>query len=378
MSANRMVRILHVVGKMNRGGVETWLMNVLRQIDRTKYQMDFLVHTEQNCAYDDEIRTLGSQIIPCMHPSQPLQYALNFRRILHEYGPYDVVHSHVHHFSGYVTFLAYLAGIPMRIAHSHSDTSRMQSQARLPRKAYLSIMEYLIRQFATNGIAASSEAGKALFVDGWGNDSRWQTIYYGISLDSFRDAVDKNKIRSELNIAEDAFVIGHVGNFNPVKNHKFIINIAIQAVKRDSNICFLLVGDGPLRPQIEALVRDAGLFGQVIFAGSRPDVPLLMLGAMDMFMMPSFYEGLPVAALEAQAAGLQCMLSDTISREVSVATDLITWNSLSKSAEEWANAILEIKAKKKAVQSSQHFSYLENSSFNIITSVNILSELYSK
>src|SRR5208283_2990654 len=119
----RPMRILQIVSGMDTGGVETWLMHILRRIDRDRYRFDFLVHTTKPCFYDDEIKSLGCRIIPCLHPSRPWQYAWNFFRLLKEHGPYDVVHTHVHHFSGFTLMLAHLAGVPMRIVHSHSDTS---------------------------------------------------------------------------------------------------------------------------------------------------------------------------------------------------------------------------------------------------------------
>ena len=123
------IRILHVVGGMDPGGVETWLMHILRNIDRDRFHMDFIVHTNKHCAYDDEICTIGSKIIPCLHPNQPWTYAANFRRIVNEHGPYDIVHSHVHHFSGYVLRLAKQLGIRTCIAHSHNDTSTVEDIA---------------------------------------------------------------------------------------------------------------------------------------------------------------------------------------------------------------------------------------------------------
>ena len=139
------MRILHVLGKLDYGGVETWLVQVLRHIDRQKYQMDFLVHTTDPGMYDEEVRALGARIIPCLGPSNPLQYALNFRRVLGEYGPYDVVHSHVHHYSGYVLMLAAMVGVTVRIAHSHNDTRSAESAKSVGRRAYRRIMQMMIR-----------------------------------------------------------------------------------------------------------------------------------------------------------------------------------------------------------------------------------------
>src|SRR5208283_1463389 len=150
-ATNRPVRILHVVGGMNRGGVETWLMHLLRHLDRQRFRMDFLVHTSQPCAYDNEIAAFGSRIIHCFPHTKPWRYAPNLMRILREDGPYDVVHSHVHHFTGLLLFIARRAGVPVRIAHSHSDTSLSDNGAGPGRLAYLWLMKYLIRTNATGG-----------------------------------------------------------------------------------------------------------------------------------------------------------------------------------------------------------------------------------
>ncbi|MBZ0292006.1 MAG: glycosyltransferase, partial [Anaerolineae bacterium] len=272
-----MKRILHIVGGMNRGGVETWLMQVLRHIDRDQFQMDFLVHTEQPCAYDNEIRVLGSQIIPCMHPSQPLRYARNFRQILRTCGPYDVLHSHVHHYSGYTLWLAKQAGVPVRIAHSHNDTSAVQAQASFLRKGYLYIMATGIDRYATIKLAASKEAGQALFGNKDSHANPWQTLYYGIDLERFKVNVDRLQVRAEFGIPDGAIVVGHVGRFAEQKNHRFLVEIAKAACEQDPNIYFLLVGDGPLRAEIQEQVERAGLSERVIFAGLRDDIPRLML-----------------------------------------------------------------------------------------------------
>src|SRR4030042_4025130 len=184
----RPIRILHIVGGMNRGGAETWLMHVLRNIDRNRYHMDILVHREEDWAYNEEILTLGSRIIPCMKFSRPWKYARNFLRILEKYGPYDIVHSHVHHYSGFVLRLAQQAKIPVRIAHSHSDTSSIDSKANLIRRGYLYVTEKLILRHATLGLAASRKAAEALFSRNWESDQRWRILYCAIDPTHFRGA----------------------------------------------------------------------------------------------------------------------------------------------------------------------------------------------
>ena len=158
------LRILHVVGAMNSGGIETWLMHILRYIDRDRFTMDFLVHTTDECHYDKQARALGSKIIPCPHAHQPWIYGGKFKKILDEYGPYDIVHSHVHHFSGYVLRVAKQAGVPICISHSHNDTSSNQARAGLKRRLYLKLMRGWINRYSTVGLGCSHQATASFMV----------------------------------------------------------------------------------------------------------------------------------------------------------------------------------------------------------------------
>lgn len=370
------IHILHGIGSMTRGGVETWLMHVLRHIDRQRFHMDFLVATTQHCDYDDEIRALGSKIIPCTHPSRPWSFARNFGCLLREHGPYDVVHSHSHHFSGYPLRLAYQAGVPVRIAHSHNDTSLLQAKAGLWRRMYLRLMEKWIDRYATVGLAASRKAAAALFGPRWSADPRWQVLHYGIDLIPFQGRVETAGVRAELGIPADAFVIGHVGRFVEQKNHAFLVDIATEVAKRQPNMFLLLVGDGRLRPIIEQKVAQAGLANQVIFAGVRPDVPRLMLGSMDVFLFPSLFEGLGIVLIEAQSAGLPCSVSDVLPEEADVVKPLVRRMSLSQPASAWAEAILTVRDAALAIARPDALAIVQESSFNIQTSVKSLTEVY--
>ena len=263
----RPMRILHVVSGMDTGGVETWLMHVLRRIDRDRYRFDFLTHTTKSCFYDDEIKSLGCRIIPCLHPSRPWQYAWNFFRILKEYGPYDVIHIHVHHFSGFTLMLAYLAGVPMRIVHSHSDTSLIDGCVGFWRKFYLRSAEWLIRHCATKGLACSVLAAANLFGKDWERDPRWRVFYCGIDLGPFESPVDSSQVRRQLGIGPDAFVIGHVGRFVELKNHDFLLDVFAEVVRRKPNACLLLIGDGPLQEAIVQKTKRLGLTDKVVLRG---------------------------------------------------------------------------------------------------------------
>jgi glycosyltransferase involved in cell wall biosynthesis len=370
------VRVLHVLGGMNRGGVETWLMHVLRHIDRNCFKMDFLVHTVNPCAYDDEIHSLGSEIIPCLHPSRPWNYARNFKRVLKEHGPYDVVHSHVHHFSGYILRLARQAGVPTRIAHSHNDTAAPDRKPGLKRSLYLRLCKKWIYRNATKGLAASREAALALFGDSWEGDPRWTLLYCAIDLDSFRFQPNRDEVHRELGLPAGAMVVGHVGRFDEAKNHDFLIDIACAMARRSADIYYLLLGDGPLRERIRRKAERAGIADRVIFAGVRADVPRVMLGAMDLFLMPSHHEGLPLVLMEAQAAGLPCVISSVISPDTDVVGHLIRRLPLSLSADEWAGEALSMLRLARLKPGQTPVPAVVDSRFNISRGVNSLKAVY--
>lgn len=377
LADQRAIRILHVVGGMDRAGTETWLMHVLRNIDREYFWMDFLVHTTQKCAYDDEICARGSKIIPCLHPSRPSLYAANFKRILCKYGPYDVVHSHVHHFSGYVLRLAQQTGVPVRIAHSHNDTSSAKARVGLDRRLYLMLMKRWITHYATVGLAASRKAAVDLFGADWKTDERWRTLYCAVDLLAFHQQIDRLAVRAELGIPPDAFVIGHVGRFEEQKNHALLIEIAAEIAKREPNMRLLMLGDGSLRPSIQQKVSELNLSDHVIFAGVRPDVPRLMLGAMDVFLFPSLYEGLGLVLIEAQAAGLPCVFSDVVPEEADVVRPLVQRISLSQPVSAWAEAVMAAtKQDTVTINQLEALTTIEKSFFNIRTKVKELQSCY--
>jgi glycosyltransferase involved in cell wall biosynthesis len=370
------IRILHVVGGMNRGGIETWLMHILRHIDRDRFQMDFLVHTTEACAYDKEILSLGSQIIPCPKLSKPWWYALDFLRILREYGPYKIVHSHVHHFSGYVLRLAQQASVPIRIAHSHLDSSALEANRGWNRHLYLALMKSLIARYATIGLGCSQVANADLFGANWKTNPRWQLLYYGINLTPFLEAIDALKVRSEFNLPVDAFVIGHVGRFDVQKNHQFLLKIFAEVVRLAPQAYLLLVGEGVLQPKIKQQASEMGIADRVIFTGSRPDVPRLMRGAMDVFLFPSLCEGLGLVLIEAQAAGLPCIFSNVVPQEADIVKPLVKRLSLLQTSSDWARELLPWQDEIPRSTQTDALNLVKASPFNIETSLKQLQKIY--
>jgi glycosyltransferase involved in cell wall biosynthesis len=356
---------------MDRGGAETWLINVLRNSDRNRVRMDFLVHTRRPAAYDPEVLQLGSRILPCPDPHNLVRYSRQFRDIVRQFGPYDAAHSHVHHYSGIVLGLARLAGIPERIAHSHTDARAIAERATPVRKAYLLLSQRLIRAHCTRGLAASKDAARGLFGEDWEHDPRFRVLPCSIDLSPFRRATDRHAVRAELGFQPGEIVFGHVGGFHPVKNHPFLIQIAAEITRCEPRARFLFVGDGPLRPAIEQEIRQARLADRVVLTGPTNDVPRLLTGAMDAFLFPSFYEGLPLALIEAQAANLPATVSDSISSEANIVRGLVRRLSLHEPASVWAASAL-----RHLDRSSDALSQVERSPYNLAIGIRELMHVY--
>ncbi|HEX7079599.1 MAG TPA: glycosyltransferase [Gammaproteobacteria bacterium] len=370
------IRVAHVVAGLAAGGVETWLVRLLRNIDRRRFQIDFMTTMEGPGFFDEEVRALGSRIVRCASPERPWRFARSLSQALDEYGPYDVVHSHLHHFSGYVLRVANRCGVPLRIAHSHSDTSRSQVVASLARKMYLRTTEHWIHRHATQGLAVSDAAGAALFPR-WRRDSRWRVLHCGIELEPFRTPVDRSAVRARYALPAEGLVLGHIGGFRKPKNHVQLIRIAAEVMAREPRAYLLLVGEGPMRAEVEREIRRLGIAGRVRLAGRVDDALEVLRGAMDVFVFPSLWEGLPLAVVEAQAAGLPCAVSDVIAPEVTVIDSLVVRLSLDAPPGEWAKQILQLHRNAPVEARTQAWQRVGDSSFNILTCTRQLERLYA-
>jgi glycosyltransferase involved in cell wall biosynthesis len=371
------VRILHVVGRMDRAGLETWIMRVLRLIDRERFKIDILVHSLEPGAYDAEVKSLGCRIFTCPFIARSWTYAANFKHILAKHGPYDVVHSHVHFFSGYVLRLAKEAKVPCRIAHSHNDHNDLERQTSWRRKGYLALMKRWIRQFATHGLATSQIAALDMFGPKWKQNPQIQVLFCGLDLSSLETETSRVRLRQTWNIPPEALVVGHAGRFETQKNHVFLVKVMAAAMHQQPNLYLMLVGQGSLRSAIKQQVQALDIGDRVIFAEPQPDLSSLLLGVVDLFLFPSLHEGLGVALLEAQAAGLPCIISDTIPLEAEIIPSLVKRMSLKQSEAEWAKTLL-IHAQSTPRQTvTETLSLLRRSPFDMQQSVLTLAQLYN-
>ena len=366
------IRVLQVVRAVPGGGVETWLFQIMKQIDREHIKFDFCALWPPSASFDEEVGALGGRVLPCLFSRNLATFPLRFRRILRA-GRYDVVHCHTGWPSGVVLRQASLEGVPGRIAHSH--TSSDFKPRSLLRNAYRAAMKAGIRKYTTLGLAVSAEAAEFLFGPQWRSDPRFRLFHCGIDLEPFRTAPSRDEARRELGIPVDAPVVGHVGRFVPEKNHAFLLEAALEVLKSRPEVRFLMVGDGPLRPQIETMARELGIEKSVVFAGQRSDIPRLMLSAMDVFVLPSVSEGLPIVLIEAQAAGLRSLAGDAVSSEAGVIPGAVEYLSLSAGAKYWAVHLLET-LESGSVGREIALRTLERSDFNIRQSRTELTRMY--
>jgi len=336
--AARPIRILHSVGHLLRGGIEMWLYQMIRRLDQ--YEHHVLVRTRVEEPFTAGFRDIGVRVLPCLNYANPPKYFANLRQVVQQNGPYDILHVHGSNPNGLLALLfAKRLGIAATVIHSHNDLSPLLKSRGAAYKAYVWLTLQGIRRTADQGFAVSALAAESMFGSSWKKDKRWSLLHCGINFDPFADSPDPD-LRTKLGIPAGAFVVGHVGRFQEQKNHPFLVKIAQQAVRQSPDVHFLLIGDGELRPQITAEVQRLGLERRVTFVPDTFSVPQFMLSAMDCYVFPSLYEGLPLVTVEAQAAGLPCVFSDRFTREAIVDPDLVTVLSLNDSPADWAAALL--------------------------------------
>ncbi|MCR5837101.1 MAG: glycosyltransferase family 1 protein [Lachnospiraceae bacterium] len=326
------IRILQVLSSLDRGGAETMIMNYYRNMDREKVQFDFLVHYEKKGVYEDEITQLGGKIYRAF-PIRPWNYG-KYRRWLKKFfevhNDYSGVHAHIMENSGFVLYAAYQAGIPVRIAHSHAHpVLDIKKPFRIYGKSVLK------KSNNTCNFSCGIDAGKYLF-----DDRSFYVLPNAIDINMFKfDQSTRKEVRRELGI-EDELVIGNVARFHLLKNHLFLVDVFGKLIEEKQKAKLIFVGEGPEQNRVKEKVNSMNLNDRVLFLNVRKDVNRI-LQAIDIFVLPSKTEGLPLSIIEAQASGLPCLLSDRVSQETAI-TDLVEFVSLEEGANAWVKTILEI------------------------------------
>ena len=359
-----MINILQVTGSVNIGGAETFLMNILRSIDVNKYQYIFLCYGDKEMEYEAEIKRLGGKVMrtPGVEDVGAIKHILNIRKILKD-EKIDIIHAHTYFNSMFSLIAGKLSKVKVRIVHSHSTKSGFNEG--LFKKTYYLVSKIAINHLSTIRLACENNAGLALFT------KDFKVIHNGIILENFKyNNSLRKKYRNSLNISDDTVVIGHVGRFEKVKNHDFLIDILNEYKEINHDSILLLLGGGSLRKHLELKIKKLNLDKNVIFLGKKLNANEFY-NVMDYFVFPSLYEGLPLTLIEAQTNGLNCLISDSIEKKVKI-TDSITFYSLNRSAKDWAKKINIMN-----VLRLDNYPSMLKSEYNIEKVVNNLEVIYS-
>ena len=337
------LRVLHVFGRMERGGAEMRTLDLMRNLPQSEFQLDYCSLSGLPGALDSEIKALGGRVHLC---KLGVTFPQRFRKLLHE-NAYDVVHAHVFHFSGFILRLAAQEHVPIRIAHLRSTRDGRNDSIR--RKIQRTITKRWIDIYATNILAVSRGAMSLGWREDYKADSRCQVIYNGLDLRGFFEPIDQASVRREFSIPDQSTLCIHVGNLTREKNHNRLIAIFGSYLTYDPDAFLLLVGAGEneIDKSVKNHISQAGLEDRVIMAGRRRDVPRLLLGA-DIMIFPSLREGLPGAVLEACAAGVPVVASALPGvQEMAAFLPLVTCKSLAESDDAWARTAHAIAANRR-------------------------------
>ena len=363
------IRIAQIMGKWLGGGVEAVVMNYYRHIDRNKIQFDFICDEDSTNIPYEEIEKLGGKVILIPPYQKVFKYHKELKRVLKE-GKYKIVHSHINTLSVFSLFAAKCAGVPIRIAHSHSTTNKKEKKKNLLKQ----ILRPFSKLFATDYMCCSELSGRWLFGNKEYDKGNVYLLNNAIDLEKFKfDENIRREKRKELKIDDDTLVIGHIGRFVEQKNHRFLIDIFNEVHKQNNNSLLLLAGQGPLMEEMKEKVKNLGLSDFVQFLGQRNDVAELYQ-AFDVFCLPSLYEGLPVVGIEAQASGLLCVFSDDMTKETKVLESTI-FMSLDNTYKSWANKIVELFCKYKRNDTKEELS---NNKYNIDVESKKLEKYYNE
>jgi glycosyltransferase EpsF len=328
-------RVLHIVSAMDRGGAETLIMNIYKNLDRKKVQFDFITHNTKKGDYDEEILSLGGRIFNTLSLGTlgPVKYMKELVRIM-TLNHYEAVHSHTDYQSGFPALAAKISGIKRRICHSHSTNWPKGTQ--MKEKVTLKLLKSIIKFSATSYCSCSMEAAQFLFGKNMVDNHKVKILKNGIDLKDY-EYVDQNsryRVQKELSLPEDTKIIGHVGRFSESKNQIFILRILKEILAEDERFVALFIGDGPLKREIEQEAERLGILHHVKFLGVRTDIPRLMK-SFDVFLFPSIFEGFGIVTLEAQCAGTPCVVADTVPKTTDLGLNLLSYVSLNDGLNIW-------------------------------------------
>lgn len=365
-----MKRILHITGTMDRAGAETMIMNLYRAIDRSKFQFDFLSFSNKRGDFDDEIERLGGRIYRITEKN-PFKRMKLTTQLLKQNPQWVTVHCHTLFSNGFHIYAAYKAGIKQRISHSHntSDLSKSKWVATI----YQFISRKVQQRYSTDFVACGVAAAKFLFPD------KKDVIVIPNSIDTqnFANIAEQNAsyLKNEFGLDEYTKVILQLGRLNRVKNHTFSFEIVEELKNRGIDFKFFIAGQGELKDELLELVKQKGLEKEVVFLGLRTDVAELLAGS-DLMLMPSLHEGFPVVLVESQSVGVHALIADTISAEVDLEVNAVTFESLDKPVSDWVDRMINIFNQERMLK-VERIRKLKDQGFDIYANAKKLEEIYN-
>ncbi|MEQ8197959.1 MAG: glycosyltransferase [Clostridiaceae bacterium] len=372
-----MKKIVYILHGLASGGTENFVLNVVRRLDKTQYDISFILAVD-----DDNVQFLESEALDegvriykaCDLDGifKKVKYCMLLYRLLKETGEYDVVHSNMDMFNGVNLAIAKAAGIKKRISHSHISHSQyaVKPLRKLMVLPYQHIMRILIKKFSTLRLGCSQKANVYLYGEKWSMDDNTSVLYNGIDIDKFMNpGIDKSQFMKGISMDPDKINIATVGRISAPKNPLFIVEIINELSKINKNFCFTWVGKGEMESQVRDLINKNGISKYFNFLGTRRDIPEI-LNCCDIFMLPSLFEGLSISLIEAQAAGLDCFISSTIQSEVDAGKCIAL--DLEKGAQFWAEKINE----HISAETEKCLDMEKLSKFNVVNTVEALEEIY--
>jgi glycosyltransferase involved in cell wall biosynthesis len=371
----RPLRILHVYFyTTDPGGVETYLLNLAAGMDPDRFRLDFVSHESEARGFDKILANYGSKLFLCgLKSRSTFEFGRAIEKIVQENGPYDIMHSHYQFKSWWFFRKAAQLGIPARIYHLHGPYTVKKD---IHKRILTGLTKPILKHYLTGAIFCSERVAVSFLGTEWKKHPWARIKYCGVDLAPFSRICDRQAVRTALGIPPDALVLGHLGRLAKVKNQPFLLDVLSRIQEKREKVFLLLVGDGPLRAEIEKKAVALGLRERVIIAGMRKDVPEMM-SAMDLFLFPSLSEGLGLAMIEAQAAGLPCVCAETVPPETTVIDSLVTRLPLSAAAEGWADAALA--ALQRAIPTkAEALDALLKSPFNAHNAAKLMMEYYTQ
>ena len=362
------MRILHMIGSLEMGGSQSMVMALYRAIDKENVQFDFVVDCDKENVFEDEIQQLGGKIfyLPKFNGKNSIQVRSAWKKFFIEHPEYKILHSHVRSYASLYLPVAKSCGVKT-IIHSH-NTSNGHGIASLGKM----LLQYPLRFQADYFFGCSKIAGQWLFGKNIVETDRYFMLKNAVDMDRFSfQKVVRDKIRRELAVDEHTLLVGHVGRMHPQKNHHFLLECFSQIVAQRNDVKLMLIGDGELRDEITSQVQKLGLQDHVLMLGVRKNVQDYF-SAMDCLVLPSIHEGLPVVIVEAQANGLSCFVSDTVTREVQL-SECVEYLPINQGAAIWADAVLHAETTHKDVSEK-----IRASGFDIKSSSEWLCDFYKE